>query len=441
MSLHARQAGAAIVAVALLVAPALWNGFPLLQHDTGGYFARWYEGTLEASRSTVYGLFLVALARPDFWPAAWVQAVLAAWVLALTLRLHASAGRTSGLVPTISILSVATALPWLASLLLTDLFAGVAVLALHLVVFRWDGLRRSERMGLILLLAFAAATHSATLAVLIALMAAGGLAALLQLAPWAGLARAAGALALSAALLVAANAVVAGRLAWTPGGIALAFGRMLQDGLVERYLAERCPDASLRLCAHRHELPRDADVFFWGESVFDRLGRFAGLGDEMHRIVIESLRAYPAAQARAAAAAAARQLVLVSTGEGVVNSIWHTYAMIEQFAAPAVPAMRTARQQQGGLDFSTINRIHVPVALGAMLALPFIVALGLWRKVDAAAARLAATAALALLANAAVCGILSNPHDRYGARLAWIAPFVVLLVLRSSVAPRSRPNG
>jgi hypothetical protein len=28
-----------------------------------------------------------------------------------------------------------------------------------------------------------------------------------------------------------------------------------------------------------------------------------------------------------------------------------------------------------------------------------------------------------------VCGILSNPHDRYGARLAWIAPLVMALAV------------
>ena len=33
----------------------------------------------------------------------------------------------------------------------------------------------------------------------------------------------------------------------------------------------------------------------------------------------------------------------------------------------------------------------------------------------------------ALMANAFVCGALSNPHDRYGSRLAWLAVLVVLL--------------
>ena len=46
------------VCVAMLIAPALWNGFPLLQYDTGGYLARWYEGYLVPSRSAVYGLIL-----------------------------------------------------------------------------------------------------------------------------------------------------------------------------------------------------------------------------------------------------------------------------------------------------------------------------------------------------------------------------------------------
>src|SRR4030088_629841 len=82
------KSAAALAATLLLLAPALWNGFPLLEHDTGGYLARWYEGTLEVSRSTVYGLFLNALTPPDFWPAVVVQAGLTVWILVLVLRAH-----------------------------------------------------------------------------------------------------------------------------------------------------------------------------------------------------------------------------------------------------------------------------------------------------------------------------------------------------------------
>src|SRR5436190_24284457 len=84
----ATRVGAGLVATLILLAPALWNGFPLLQYDSGGYFARWYEGTLEESRSTVYGLFVTALARPNFWPVIIAQSAATVWIIALVLRVH-----------------------------------------------------------------------------------------------------------------------------------------------------------------------------------------------------------------------------------------------------------------------------------------------------------------------------------------------------------------
>lgn len=425
---RAQGAAAGALSTALLLAPAIWNGFPLLQYDTGGYLARWFEGTLEQSRSTVYGLFLNVLTQPDFWPPIIAQAALTVWVIALALRATGYGGRPWPLIAVTALLSALTTLPLLASILLTDIFAGLAVLALHLLVFADASLRRWERFALIALIAFAAATHSATMAVLVGLLAAAALVwTIFGIGAAGGLARATAGLVVGALLLVGANAIVAGRLAWTPGGPALLFGRMLQDGIVQRYLADRCPDTRLRLCTHRDELPDDADVFFWGQGVFDRLGRFEGLGDEMRTVVLESLHDYPALQAKSALVAAARQLVKVGSGEGVVNTMWHTYAIIEKFVPSAVPAMRAARQQTSGIDFSVINFVHVPVALGSILLLLPIIWVGARRQPQADLSRLAATIALAVLANAVVCGVLANPHDRYGARLAWLAPLVVIL--------------
>src|SRR5262249_2366927 len=118
------MAGAAAAATLLLLAPALWNGFPLLEYDTGGYLARWYEGTLPVSRSTGYGFFLDALARPDFWPAVTLQAALTVWVVALVLRAHGFGHRPGMLLVTVALLAVATSLPWIVGILLTDIFAG-----------------------------------------------------------------------------------------------------------------------------------------------------------------------------------------------------------------------------------------------------------------------------------------------------------------------------
>src|SRR5665647_2787546 len=237
---------------------------------------------------------------------------------------------------------------------------------------RNETLSARERIALIGLTAVAAATHNATLAVLLALLAAAACVFVIdrQRMPARALGRGLLALALGAAMVFAADSVVAKRLAWTPGGFALSFGRMLQDGIVNKYLDEHCPDPTLQLCAYKDQLSADADTWFWGSALFDRLGRFAGLDQEMATIALRSLAAYPGLQIKAAAAATVHQLIDVHSGEGVLTSIWHSYAIIERFTPQLVPAMRAARQQQGEVGFTTINRLHYPVALLAMALLP-----------------------------------------------------------------------
>src|SRR5262249_33632884 len=80
--------GEAAAATLLVVARALCNRFPFLQYGTGGCLARCFEGYLVPSRSTVYGLFVLAGWPLDFWPVAVLQAAAAIWVLSLVLRVH-----------------------------------------------------------------------------------------------------------------------------------------------------------------------------------------------------------------------------------------------------------------------------------------------------------------------------------------------------------------
>ena len=421
---------AAVFCGALLIAPAVWNGFPLLQYDTGGYLARWYEGTLVPSRAVVYGLMLNASAPLAFWPVVLFQAGVTIWVIALTLRSHGF-GRHLPLVVTVAILSLASTLPWLTSILLTDIFCGVGVLAFYLLLMRGEKLAVRERIGLSILIAVSVATHSATLAVLLVLCACAVPLWLIGRVPFSRLRNGVFALALGAAMVFAANAIVAKRLAWTPGGFALAFGRMLQDGIVKRYLDDHCPDPKLQLCIYKDELPTDADVWFWGSPLFDKLGRFAGLDSEMQTIALGSLLEYPVVQVQTAAIATVKQLLSVHTGEGVVDHAGHTYQIVDRYTPQLSSAMHAARQQKGELSFVAINDLQYPVALIAMGFLPVIVLLASRDRLPVYLGDFAGTCAVALIANAFVCGTLSNPHDRYGARLIWVAVFASVVAIFS----------
>src|SRR6185437_3111733 len=222
---RALWAFAVILSIALLIAPALWNGFALLQWDSGGYLARWYEGYLVPSRAVVYGLMLNASAPLAFWPVLLLQSALTIWIFALMLRAHGLGARPLLLLGIVAALSVFTTLPWLTSILLTDIFCGLSVMALYLLLLRDETLKRYERASLIALIAVSAATHNATLAVLLGLLAAATLSRFVRggSIPLARLGHGALALALGCVLVFAADFAVAKRLAWTPGGFALSF--------------------------------------------------------------------------------------------------------------------------------------------------------------------------------------------------------------------------
>ncbi len=53
--------------------------------------------------------------------------------------------------------------------------------------------------------------------------------------------------------------------------------------------------------------------------------------------------------------------------------------------------------------------------------------LAIWRREFDDLTLLSGTVSLALLGNAFICGVISGPHDRYGARMVWIATLVVLI--------------
>ena len=432
-------AGIAAVALALaLISPALWNGYPLLQYDTGGYIARFYEGYLVPSRSTVFGYYLHFGESTHFWINVELQALAAVWILWAVMRVFGLA-RPVQLVMIGLALSLTTALPWLASVLLTDVFAGLSVLSLFLIVVHGAKFGRFERGALFVFTAFAAASHSATLAVLVGLCAAAWLTRPFFPAAISLRRALAGSLSLvvGALMLLAANFAMSGKVAWTPGGYGIAFSRILQDGIVERYLDDNCFREDLKLCPYRHALPATGDKFLWGRSMFDRLGRFNGLGEEMRHIVLASLAAYPGQHLATAFTSMLKQLTMVATGEGVHSNIMHTQKIIERYLPRQAPYMQTSHQHRGDLSFEGINRIHVSVAYGSMLMIAAFFGYAVWRRKLDEFALLTATVTLAILGNALACGALSGPHDRYGSRMVWIATLAVLIILmRTFGSPR-----
>jgi hypothetical protein len=414
----------------MLLAPAIWNGYPLLQSDTGGYLARWYEGYLVPSRSTVFGLYLHFGEDTFFWINLGIQALATMWILQLTLRVFGMAKPVRLLWMCLA-LSLGTALPWLSSMLLTDIFAGLSVLSLFILVLRGEKVSGIERAVLFALTAFAAASHSATMAVLLGLCIIGWIARpfLRDRISITGIVQGSLTVVTGAAMLLAANFALSGQLAWTPGGYSIAFARMLQDGIVTQYLHDHCATEHLRLCPYRDHLPETADDFLWSrETVFNRLGRFAGMSEEMGYIATHALADYPLWQAKEALIDASEQMLKVATGENTDHpAMMHTYGVFRRYLRQQLKAVDTARQQTRFIAFGPINLLHVPVALISTALIFAMLISRFFRRLTDDVTLLTATVCLALLGNAFVCGVISGPHDRYGSRLVWTATFTIMI--------------
>ena len=421
---------AAIAIPVLLIAPAIWNGYPLLQWDTGGYLARWYEGYLVPSRSTVFGLYLHFGEDSSFWINLGIQALATFWILQLTLRVL-------GMSEPLRLLGIALALvadhrPALACQHAADRhfhrpFGARAVRPGP--AWRQDlGRRemRAVRLHRVLRGEPQRNARGAARALLPALVARpllrGRISGAGLLQAWLSPRRGRRHAAVGEFRVVGRTRLDAGRL-WR-------HLRTDAAGWHRRAISARPLSATtkFKLCPYRNELPATADQFLWGSSMFNTLGRFRGSErrDEGDRAGIASAD-YPAWQAQAALAATAQA---TDDGRDRRRHRWLDSPYLRDHRAIHPGATQAdARSESAALAARFHRDQLIPRTGSAGIDAAARRDLCSARRVAPAStiSRCSPAPSRCVLGNAFICAVISGPHDRYGARVAWIATFVVLI--------------
>ncbi|MBL6077023.1 hypothetical protein JMJ56_03330 [Belnapia sp. T18] len=383
------------------------------------------EGWPVWDKPPAYGLALHAFHwRLSLWGPLLAQGLLLSWLLARVQR--ALLGREEHLLLCAG-LAAGSAAPWFGALLMSDLLAPVLVLAMALLGFVAMG--RGERIAVQALAAFAMVAHPSHLPLGLALLG-----VVLMLRGKAG--RCLLPAGLAAGLLVAGNWAMHGRPALSPHGAVFPLARLVADGPAARTIAARCPEAGWVLCRWAGRLPGDSDEFLWSGvgPVWTAPGGPIGLAPEAAVILAETLRREPLGVLRAALANGWRQLLRNRVGdvlgpENLAGSVGKELAL----GFPEAERERFAAGMQA--------RGLLPMMAAPFLALhPLVLLLGAagtllggwraWRAEDRAMLGLVACVLIGIAANALVTGALSGPHDRYGARMAWLLPLAALLALR-----------
>lgn len=433
---------ATVMGAVLLAAPALVNGYPLAFYDSADYIEMSFTGRPVIYRTMPYALLIMPAHPPvaSLWAVVALQCLLAGWVVTTAVRafLPGASVWTVGIIT--ALLAFLTALPWYAGQVMPDVLGGLLAVALAILLFARPPPAWPTRIGLIAVALLAAICHATFTLLAIGM-------AIAMLGIWLAVGRrrlslafvalpaliAAGGMAGTAAVHKAAT----GRAFISQSGDIFLLARFMQDDLVKPYLDRVCPSPDYKLCAYRDRLPDSANDFLWAyDNLLDRMGGWQGAQDEAGRIVRGSLTDFPLQHLSAALHDVGQQLAAFRSGDGTWSQVGATAAAVARYFPAELSAYLKSMQQRDRWDFNRINLIHVPVAIAGMAGL---VVLGLlrWRRGDLPGAGLALTLSLAILGNAAICGVLSNAGDRYGSRMVWIGVFgTMILLIRPFPTPR-----
>lgn len=457
-----RTVAMAFAATALLLWPAVFNGFPMIFPDSGTYLGIAYGQEYAVDRSSMYGFLLKPLVtllsgEAGLWLGVGGQALAVAAVLILAARCLHPAITCPALLGCIAAATLLTSLAWHAAQFMPDVFTGPVLLLAWLAASRdpsapgaallWLAaavLGMTHYTHLILLAGGAAATilAQATMGASLKACVRRGLAALL-------------AVALVAGALTAANAAALRRATLSPMGSLFLFARLNEDGLIPAWLDRHCGhDAPKPLCAMRARLPRDSQKLLWGGAATPITGLiWHDVGDTRWQWIEMMGTANRGAIAEAplqflahSVAGTLRQLASFAALDdecpvgcrdlnGGIN-----YAL-NKYRPETVASLQASRQVRDTTGRGIVRAVTTPVALLSLLLLPIALVLA-WRRREAAVFSLLAVVGTGLLINAGLAGALSDVHDRYQSRVVWLVPFALMIVTlkwrRDQTLSRSR---
>ncbi|MCQ8186321.1 hypothetical protein [Parvularcula maris] len=373
---------------------------------------------IKGVRSPYYSLFAYTLssAAPRLWLLAGAQAAILGFVFAVTARtysipmtLAAGAAALSSAGPVASVAG-------------PDIWAGILILAWALLTVPGKTIVPWVRTSLAVLLIASVLFHASHLLLAIGL-GVGSVMLLLLVPGWfrseqrKGLGVAIGGSCAAIAVTVLGGLVAFEEPSIAPKQYPIVLARALADGPAHDYLTEACPDADYVVCElYGEDIPDDVGEFLWGERGVSRIATPEQLGRlrrEEGAIIAAAMRRDPLEQ-------------IGETFENVVDqslrfSLKGTEFGLFHRVEPSGELVTDGERNWGEAlrRFIALSSGVVWFALGAAgLAL----VLSGRAEGRSRALLLAAIILGGIAANAIICGALSAPVHRYGARVIWLVP-------------------
>ena len=430
--------------------PKVSGGEGAVDGAAGGTAAEEDDGDAIISRSPVYALIIAAAWNAGALVLANIAnlvAVFAAAALLARALVRNVPVAMSALTLTSAPIAFAamTSLSFYVAYVMPDTFIGIAILLTAALAAFSQHMRPWEIILAFLLLAFALIVHRSHLLIILltvpfavigAIIAAGRrgwIAAGLM-----GLALIVGVVEIKSYSFAAQE--VAGKAVTLPPFLT---ARIIEDGPGYVYLQENCPEIEIATCAL-------AEALTWSDDPFritaahiafehsEQLGSFRlmtiedqrKVSAEQHAFYLRVFAAYPLD-----VIAAVLRNTLIQTTDVSIRMTIPTDVTMEMVRRTTANDAILAGPLAANRDWiASVDRVHEIVYIVSILAI--LVLLVLPGRTSKQVRVFAGLVVIGILVNAFVCGAVSQPAPRYGARVAWLLPFIASLLALVAFAPR-----
>jgi hypothetical protein len=403
------------------------------------------SGTTSTGRSPFYGIFVyLAAHEASIWLVVLAQALLTSWLLYLTCRLVLGEASSPGFLWVIAVVAALSSAPFFVGYLMPDIFAGLYVLAIAVLITFRERLTWIELIALWALLVCSMLFHRSHVLTAALLLGVVGMFVLIfarsqlrRLAPSLALIGAAvGIGAIGFALLDLAVTKLTGRAA-TPPPFLLA--RVIEDGPGTSYLRAACGEERYVVCRFVDRMPISEDDFLWSKeagagvwyvvSPEDRVQ----IAKEQYDIVLRSFLHDPLTQIGAIAGNFGQQLVDFSLATFVADDQLKSF-VAESFGGEQADGFLRSRIARDGIDLDALSVLYYLVVGGA-----FVLLLLRFRALDPGIRALVAIVFAGIVLNALVTGSVSTPFPRFQARVIWLVPALAAIVELRRLLRREAP--
>ena len=389
-----------------------------------------------AGRSIYYG---VLAGLPGLIEAPWTGVLLQSYCAAVVVAIawREAVGRPGvAYLAAMAAFGLFTTFGIFASTAMPDVWAGLSILSVAVLVAYRHSLHRFDAVVLWAFVLFATLVHSSHLALLVALglgLAVARLAGAATL-PWSMMAKM-GAIAVVAVLLSAGGKAVLERAAGKDLlGLPFFTAHLVDGGPGTDFARDRCPEVSFAVCERADQLPVE-----WREFLF----RFSGSAAYQRRLVAEdrafalaTLRHDPLAVAALAVRDAVRQVAKIGLVTTPIRDETIRGWSVERSYSSLAERMRAGRLYEANWLYRAVSLANTVLVIAGLAGLAVLL---LRRDRPGSELRtLLTVSGASILLNAAICGVLASPYDRFQARVAWLIPVLLVIALAHWW---SRPTG